>query len=161
MTAIATCLTIARTLVRHLLLRGLYWDDAFQFAAWMLLLGQNVAYTHYIPTNYRLSAIEAGAEPKPSSKQYSAIVTSISTSELVLPFLFWTCLFCVKFSFLWLYRRLLRGSGQGMKVWWTVHVAVTVCYGIALIGVFAECGPAQNLTNPGLWKVITRNHGFR
>ena len=150
MTAVATCLTIARTFVRHLLLRGLYWDDAFQLAALMLLLGQNIAYTHYIPANYRLSAIEAGTEPRPSVTQYSAIVTSISTAELVLPLLFWTCLFCVKFSFLWLYRRLLRGSGAGMKVWWTVNIAVLGFYGIALIGVFAKRGPAQNLTNPGL-----------
>ncbi|CAD6582108.1 MAG: hypothetical protein ASARMPREDX12_000757 [Alectoria sarmentosa] len=148
LTAVATCLTIARSLVRHFLLRRLYWDDAFQFIAWLLLLGQNIAYTHYIPANYKLSAIEAGTEPKPSDAQYSALVASIFTAELVLPLLFWTCLFCAKFSFLWLYRHILRGSGAGMKIWWAANIAVLAIYGIILIGLFAECGPARNLTNP-------------
>ncbi|CAD6585147.1 MAG: hypothetical protein ASARMPRED_002024 [Alectoria sarmentosa] len=126
----------------------LYWDDAFQFVAGLLLLGQNIAYTHYIPANYKLSAIEAGTEPKPSDAQYSALVASIFTAELVLPLLFWTCLFCAKFSFLWLYRQILRGSGAGMKIWWAANIAVLATYGIILIGLFAECGPARNLTNP-------------
>lgn len=143
-------MTIARPLVRHLLLRRLYWDDAFQFASWLLLLGQSIAYTHYIPANYELSAIETGTEPKPPDAQFSALLSSIFTAELVLPLLFWTCLFCAKFSFLWLYRLLLRGSGGSLKIWWAANIAVLGCYGIILIGVFAECGPAQNLTNPGL-----------
>ena len=147
---VATCLTIARPLVRHLLLRRLYWDDAFQFVAWLLLLGQSIAYTHYIPSNYKLSAIQAGREPEPSNAQYSALVASIFTAELVIPLFFWTCLFCAKFSFLWLYRLLLRGSGAGMKIWWAGNITVLICYSVILIGLFAECGPAQNLTNPGL-----------
>ena len=150
MTAVATCLSIARPLVRHLLLRRLYWDDAFQFVAWLLPLGQSIAYTHYIPTNYKLSAIEAGTQAKPSDAHYSALVTSIFTAELVIPLFFWTCLFYAKLSFLWLFRLLLRGSGSGMKIWWGFNFAVLGCYGIILIGVFAECGPAQHLTNPGL-----------
>ena len=129
---------------------SLYWDDAFQFVAWLLLLGQSIAYTHYIPTNYRLSAIEAGTgESKPSAAQFSALMSSIFTAELVIPLFFWTCLFCAKFSFLWLYRLLLRGSGAYMKIWWAVNITVLGCYGIALIGLFAECGPARNLTYPG------------
>ena len=153
-------MTIARPLVRHLLLRRLYWDDAFQFASWLLLLGQSIAYTHFIPANYKLSAIETDSESKPSEAQFSALVASIFTAELVLPLLFWTCLFCAKFSFLWLYRLLLRGSGGGMKTWWAVKIAVLGCYGIILIGLFAECGPAQNLTNPGPWKTFSFNQTF-
>lgn len=132
-----------------MLFRRLYWDDAFQFAAWLLLLGQSIAYTHYIPANYRLSAIGAGTEPKPSDAQYLALVASVFTAELVIPLFFWACLFCAKLSFLWLYRSLLQGSGAGMKIWWAAKIAVVGCYGIILIGLFAECGPARNLTNPG------------
>ena len=131
------------------MLRRLYWDDAFQFAAYLLLLGQNIAYTIYIPDNYRLSAIETGTEPRPPEEQYAALVKRIFTAELVIPLFFWTCLFCAKFSFLWLYRQILRGSGAGMKIWWAANIAVLGIYGIILIGLFAECGPARNLTNPG------------
>ena len=154
MTAAATCLTIVRIAVRHFLLRGLYWDDAFQIAAWLLLLGQNIAYTYYIPSNYELSAIEAGTLPQPPEPQYLALLSRIYTAELVLPLLFWTCLFCAKFSFLWLYRQILRGSGAGMKKWWTVNIALLGIYGIILVGLFAECGPAQNLTDPGASKAL-------
>lgn len=88
MTTVATCLNIARPLVRDLLLLRLYWDDAFPFIAWLLLLDQSIAYTHYIPANYKLSAIEAGTEPKTSDAQYSALVASIFTAELVIPLFF-------------------------------------------------------------------------
>ena len=148
-----TCLIVARPLVRHLLLRRLYWDEAFQFVAWLLLVGQNFAYKHYIPANYNLSAIEAGMQAKPSEAQHSALVASIFTAEVVIPLLFWTCLFCAKLYFLWLYGLLLRGSGVGMETWWAANFVVMGCYGIIVIGLFAECGPAWNLTNPGSLQV--------
>lgn len=109
---------------------------------------------------YKLSAIEVGTESKPPDAQYSALVANIFTAELVIPLFVRRCLFCAKFSFLWLYRQILRGSGAGMKTWWAVNIAVLVTYGIILIGLFAECGPAQNLTNPGSWQRLSGNHGL-
>ena len=47
-----------------------------------------------------------------------------------------------------------------MRIWWTVKIAVMLCYGVALVGVFAECGPAQNLTNPGTLRILNWDHDF-
>lgn len=149
LTAAATCLTIGRIGLRCVLLDRLYWDDFFHVAAYLLLLGQSIAYTYFIPKNYHLLSIEAGTSPQPSADQFSALVSAIYKAEFAIPLLFWTCLFSVKFSFLWLYRLILSGSGVSLKIWWSANFAVLLAYGIILIGVFAECGPAQNLFKPG------------
>ena len=149
-TGFATLLTIGRFYMRYRILKHLFWDDALHFVAWILLLALGITYTVQAPANYRFAAISAGTLPQPPPDEFEKLVGSILRYDFALPVLFWTCLFCVKFAFLCLYRLILDGSGKQMKTWWAVSFFVFVCYWICMTGLLAECGPSDRLFKLGL-----------
>lgn len=60
-------------------------------------------------------------------------------------FFVWTALYCIKLSFMFLYKVVLGSNRKPMMIWYAALVYIVCCYGICLIGVFGQCGEAQHL----------------
>ena len=142
-------IAIGKLIIRHKVLHRLFWDDAFYAAAFVLLLASNILYTIQAQTSYRIIAVEEGKVPPLPPDVLNAMLHTTLQFNFALSLLFWTCLYAVKLSFLFLYRLILDRSGFRLLAWRMVLGVVFVCYWLCLAGLFAECGTASNLIKTG------------
>lgn len=146
LTALATVLLVGRLLIRGTLLKGFHLDDVFCVTSHTLLLAIIILATVANPLNYRFSAIIVGESPMPEPAVFADMTVTPRKWNVSAQALFWTALYCVKLSFMFLYRTVLgSSSGKRTKGWWVVLAFVVICYGICISGVWSQCGDAKNL----------------
>ncbi|KAK4210214.1 putative cfem domain-containing protein [Rhypophila decipiens] len=148
LTALATILLAGRLFIRGVIQRRFYLDDVFAILAWLSMLGVIVIATAFNELNYRFTSILVGEAPMPTSpNEFPEMVIQVRKWGVSAQTLFWTSIFCVKLSFMLLYRLVVFSlQGEGHKRLWLVSlVYIMVCYGICLIGVFGQCGDVKNL----------------
>ncbi|KAL6715425.1 hypothetical protein ACLMJK_006386 [Lecanora helva] len=143
---VATGLTLGRAIIRFRTIGRFFWDDAFQMVSWALMLGENLSFTLYLPTVYKLSAIEAG-EVNLSMELVSALQLTDLKYGLALRLVFWSCLWAAKGSFLALYWHLFKPSKAFVKAWWMVLVFTVVTYFVCIAGVLTACGSTSDILN--------------
>ncbi|KAI0397602.1 hypothetical protein F5Y17DRAFT_350038 [Xylariaceae sp. FL0594] len=145
LTAITTVLFIGRLLIRSILLKSFHLDDIFSSLAWLLMTIAIILATVSNPLNYQSSSILVGERPQPSPDELREITITLRKWNVAGQTLFWTSLYCVKVSFMFLYR-IAFGTGHGnRRAWSIVVVYIILSYGVCLIGVFGQCGDVRNL----------------
>ncbi|KAI2613765.1 uncharacterized protein GGS25DRAFT_15350 [Hypoxylon fragiforme] len=147
LTGVATILFIGRLVIRGVLLKKFHLDDAFGALAWFLLLVSMICATIQTPLTYHFSSILIGETPAPSEEEMADMTITLRRWNVAVETLFWTSLYSVKLSFMFLYRYVLRSGGRNkhIAVWSAALVYIILCYGICLIGVYGQCGDVRNL----------------
>ena len=117
---ITTLIAGARFTIAFSRLKQFSWDDGFLIAAYVFFLAVSILYLVATPTMFRLQALEEGKiklYPTVSSDGlFVQKIFFVTTSGL------WFTLWCVKFSLLALYRRMMNGLPRYIRIWWFVVV---------------------------------------
>ncbi|KAF2861952.1 hypothetical protein K470DRAFT_275817 [Piedraia hortae CBS 480.64] len=101
-------------------------EDVFISIAYIFFLGMCICYLVIVRKMYKISAVEVG-----SMAPYEGIIEDVhitvpvmlATTELL-----WAILWAVKFSFLFLYRKLMIRLPHYIRWWWAVFVfCLLVC----------------------------------
>ncbi|KAI1136547.1 hypothetical protein F5Y05DRAFT_414807 [Hypoxylon sp. FL0543] len=145
LSGVSTILLGGRLLIRSIILKSFHLDDMFGALAWLLMIICMICSTLEAPLSYRFSSILIGESPTPPMDELKDITITLRRWNVASQMLFWTSLFCVKFSFMFLYRMVFGGRGRYSRAWLAAMVYIVLCYGICLIGVFAQCGDSRNL----------------
>lgn len=138
-------LVIARVLIRTVLMKSFHLDDLFSFSAYILLVITMILATIANPLNYEVSAITVGESPMPDLSTYEELIIRLRKWNVAGQMLFWTALYCVKLSFMFLYKYVLGSNSRLIRFWYAALAYIICCYGICLIGVFGQCGNASYL----------------
>ena len=142
-TATAAILTAGRLVIRHFILHKLFWDDAFQFFACVLLLSSTILYSFLLPVLYKYAAVTAGTIHLPPDERI-ALANKFHLYGFTTSMLFWATVYAVKFSFLFLYRLILEGSSASLKAWWAVLAVVLISNAVSMGTDYIGCGPASH-----------------
>ncbi|KAI0169215.1 hypothetical protein GGR52DRAFT_554218 [Hypoxylon sp. FL1284] len=145
---VSTLLFAGRLLIRSIILKSFHLDDLFGFLSWALMIACMIVSSIEVPISYRFSSIQIKESPKPPEDEFEAMKITVAKFNTSSATLFWTSLYCVKISFMLLYKMVLGVNGTYRRAWMACLVYIVLCYATCLIGVFAECGPVRNLFNP-------------
>lgn len=143
---IATVLFFGRLVVRSILLKSFHADDAFSAVAWLSMLIAIILATISTPLNYKSSSILVGETPTPSAEEVASITIALRRWNVAAETFFWIGLYCVKLSFMFLYRLIFS---QFRLAWALVTVYIILSFGACLIGVYGQCGSASHLFSYG------------
>jgi hypothetical protein len=95
-------------------------EDIFMLMAWAFFLGMSISYVVLIPAMYRVNAVKSGKAPLyPTLLKDANLMIKIFFCNSMLLFM---TLWSVKFSLLFLYRRLMTGLPKQMRWWWAVTI---------------------------------------
>ncbi|KAI1881151.1 hypothetical protein JX265_001391 [Neoarthrinium moseri] len=142
---LSTVLVVGRLLIRSILLKSFHLDDAFGALSWVFMIVCMICATIQMPLSYRFSSIIIGETPMPRLEELVDLTITSRKWSVASQTFFWTSLFCVKLSFMFLYRMVLRSYDKYNIAWHISVVYIVVSYGICLIGVFGQCGDSKNL----------------
>ncbi|GAP83967.1 putative integral membrane protein [Rosellinia necatrix] len=145
LTGLATLLLIGRLLIRGILVKTFHLDDLFAAIAWLLTTIAISLATVITPPNYEYGAIIVGEIPTPPPAELAQIAITLRRWNLPSQVFFWTALYCVKLSFMFLYRVIFNSHREYRYVWLAATTYIVLSYGISLIGVFGQCGDVRNL----------------
>lgn len=143
--SIATLLLLGRLLIRSITLPGFHGDDLFSVIAWVLMIAVMIITTYSTPLSYHFTSMLVGEEPITSPQEFSETAIDLRKWGIAAQTMFWTSLYCVKLSFMSLYRLVVTAMQAHQRVWWVAMVYIVLSYGICLIGVFGQCGDVVNL----------------
>ena len=133
----AILLTIARTCIRFRNSRRFFADDYFLFiSTGALIIGTVLTYVN-LPYIYAQVNVEAGLEPPPADFIHQ-IVLDEKIQDAATVFL-WTAIFGVKFSFLFLFRSLIRRVKNLTLWWWCVFAVLMPISVICTCALFISC----------------------
>ncbi|KAI2465742.1 hypothetical protein F4781DRAFT_408115 [Annulohypoxylon bovei var. microspora] len=141
----STVLLGGRLLIRSILLKSFHLDDMFGALAWVFMIICMICSTLEAPLSYRYSSILVGETPTPPLDEFANMTVTLRKWNLASQVLFWSSLYCVKISFMFLYRIAFGAHAKYHRAWLVGMVYIVLCYGICLIGVFGQCGDARNL----------------
>ncbi|KAI8952289.1 hypothetical protein F4801DRAFT_600156 [Xylaria longipes] len=145
LTAVTTVLFLGRLLFRTTILKRFHLDDAFSTAAWLSMIIAIILATVATPLNYEYGSILVGETPTPSPAELARIAIALRKFNVPAEFLFWTGLYCVKLSFMSLYRLVFGSRGQYRHTWALTTTYIILSYGVCLVWVFGQCGSINNL----------------
>jgi hypothetical protein len=95
-------------------------EDIFLLLAWAFFLSTSMSYVVLIPAMYRINVMESGKVPLyPTLLKDANLMIKIFFCNSMLLFM---TLWSVKFSLLFLYRRLMTGLPKQMRWWWAVTI---------------------------------------
>ena len=153
--SIIVLLTVGRVLIRKLVLNKFYWDDFFHLVAAVLIIISAILNTFESATAFTLIGIGNGSIPKPAHPEYQAMQLKYLRYNFALTIVFWSILFSVKVSFLFLYRAIFRGAGRSFLTWNAVAFFVFASYWILLSTLFTSCGssPSEQINTGELRRV--------
>jgi hypothetical protein len=119
MVAVTSVFVIARAAIQVVRKKKMEVQDFLVYASFIFYVSVCSLYLFMAPRLFNFNDVMAGkAEPWPTI-QHDAVV--MYSSFFVNTLLFWTCLWCAKFSLLVLYRKLMVGLPYiYMRVWWGV-----------------------------------------
>ncbi|KAI0413212.1 hypothetical protein F5X98DRAFT_379020 [Xylaria grammica] len=102
-------------------LKSFHADDVFSALAWFCTTVAIILATIANPLNYKSSSTLVGESPMPSAAELADTTITLRKWNIAGQTLFWTGLYCVKFSFMFLYR-LMFGENQRYRLAWTLVV---------------------------------------
>ena len=120
-----------RVFVRIKVFRRLWVDDALVILAWMLLLITAVLWQTQVEALYTQFKLVSQAVLPTREIEHKQTVYFRSLAALIV--VFYTCLFVVKLSFLFFFRR-LGAKVQGQRIWWWIVFVFNTAVWITLIG---------------------------
>lgn len=120
------CLTLAaRMLTRIYTRRRLYLDDFFILLGFIILSGATYLALLMARSSFVGEAVVTGLIKYVPIKDILGLTDSISVMQAFLC-MFWSAVFCVKFSFLALFRVLIRRLSRRVTIYYWVVVGVTI-----------------------------------
>jgi hypothetical protein len=120
MITVVSLFLIARSIARWYKVWSFQVEDGFMLAAYIFFMAMSICYLDITNRLFHLLAVVNGEDPL-----YPNIITDTVT---VTKFFFantnllWATLWSVKFSFLFLYRRLMKGLPGHLRWWWAIVV---------------------------------------
>ena len=124
-------------------------DDVCSTLAWFLMVVAIICVTISNPLSYQLTAIVVGESPMPSPTELTDLTIQLRRWNVAGQMLFWTALYCVKMSFMFLYKLVLGAPSIHQRIWYVAVIYIILCYGICLIGVYGQCGDVRYLWTVG------------
>lgn len=144
-----TVLFFGRLLIRGILVKTFHLDDLFGAVAWLLTTVAIILATIVNPLNYKSGAIVVGDAPTPPLDELAHIMVTLRRWNIACEVLFWTGLYCIKLSFMFLYRLIFGNHHEYRRPWFAITIYIVISYAICLIGVFGQCGDSRNLFSYG------------
>ncbi|PYH44303.1 uncharacterized protein BP01DRAFT_401389 [Aspergillus saccharolyticus JOP 1030-1] len=121
----------ARVIVRLKTFRRLFVDDFLVLLAWVLSVITGIVWRVESPTLYELYALGAGTAA--FMPDVIPRLNTVMRYEAPFMFLFYTTLWCVKFSFLVFFYK-LGSKIHNHRVWWWVVSATTLAVWVVSVG---------------------------
>jgi hypothetical protein len=109
----------------------LFLDDAFVLFAWTIILANSILWQCIHKPMFVFPRVARGWQAPPPDFQ-SEFERFLKGSAAFI-FLFYTCLWSIKLSFLWFFRRLYRHVGRWMIFWWVI-LAITLASWVVCVG---------------------------
>jgi len=119
--ALTSTVFVARVVVQFSRRKNFEWQDGWLYIAYAAFLAMCILYTHITPTFFKLEQLTSGEIQYWHGMQGDIkLTTEVIFSSGVL---FWTCLWCIKFSLLALYKKLLVGlTNTWIYLYWGIVV---------------------------------------
>ena len=129
-TAISAMFVVFRVFVRIKVFRKIWVDDVLVVFAWLLLLITAILWQTQIEALYiQFELLAQTVLPTPEI-EHKQVVYFRSLAALIV--MFYTCLFAIKLSFLFFFRR-LGAKVQGQGTWWWIVLVFNTATWITLI----------------------------
>lgn len=125
MFSIACFTLVARILTRISTRRRLYLDDFFIILGFIILSGATYLVLHFARSSFVSEAVVTGLIQYVTIKDLLSLTDSISVMQAFLC-MSWSAIFCVKFSFLALFKVLIRRLSRRLTIYYWVVVGVTI-----------------------------------
>jgi len=118
MVAVASLFMAARCVARWYRVWLFQMEDLFMLLAYAFFLSMSISYLAIIAKLYRVTGVSEGLTPPYPAilKDSLALIKVFFTNSMLLWFTLWS----VKFSLLFLYRRLMMGLPKHLRWWWAV-----------------------------------------
>ncbi|KIW72139.1 hypothetical protein PV04_00359 [Phialophora macrospora] len=137
----------ARTYIRVQQPKRIQSDDYFLLLAYLCFLTLTILYIVLAPTMYRVTDASSGRTPiYPEILEDSLFMIKIFFANTMI---FWFALYAVKFSFLSLYRRLMKGLRLYMRLWWAVVIFCILTLIGCVVSNFTSCHSMHAWFTPG------------
>lgn len=121
-----SCLTFtARIITRLSTRRRLYFDDFFIILGFIILSGTTYVLLHFARSSFVAEAVLTDLMGYLTVKDLLAQGKFIPAMQAFL-FMVWTAIFCVKFSFLALFKVLIRRLSRRLTIYYWTIVFVTI-----------------------------------
>ena len=133
-TALSLCFLIFRLFVKLRAFRKLYNDDYLVILAYVIKLVISVLLQMQSPALYEQYAVQSGQ--KPVTPDFLEREIAFLRYIVPLNILFYSCLWAIKFSLLFFFRRLCSHV-RGQKIWWWFVFILTI---LAYIACIADIG---------------------
>ena len=147
MFSIACFTLVARILTQISTRRRLYLDDFFIILGFIILSGSTYLVLHFARSNFVTEAVFTGLIQYVPINDLLTLKDSIPVMQTFV-FLSWSAIFCVKFSFLALFKVLIRRLSRRLTIYYWVVVGVTVVTWIFLASdIFIYCPRACKYIN--------------
>jgi hypothetical protein len=132
---------IARTLCRWWKLRAFEIEDFFNWLALAFYLAMSGLYIHVLPILYFSQAVVDGTATPTVDLTEQA--TDTLKCLFAIQMLFWLTLYAVKFSLLWMFRRLAVGLQVYSRIW----ICITAFTLLTLVGcIVSEATSCSSMT---------------
>jgi hypothetical protein len=145
---LAIIFVIARSACRWWKLHTFETEDFFNWTALTFYLAMSGLYMHVLPILYFSQAVAAGTAA-PTADLLERVADMLK-SFFAIQMMFWLTLYMVKFSLLWMFRRLAIGLPVYMRIW----IGITVFTFLTLVGcIISEITSCSSLTayfTPGM-----------
>lgn len=145
---LAVVIVIVRTGTRWWKAHSFQAEDYFIWFALASFISMCAIYLAAYPTLYGALAVAAGEEP-PWATMESDLVAMLHLFFAV-QFLFWTTLWSVKFSLLWMFRRLTLGLPLYGRIWLAITIFTLITYLACVVTEFTSCSSMTAWFTPGL-----------
>ena len=129
--AVSLSFYIFRIWVRVKIFRRLFPDDAFVLAAWLMATAYAAIWQWCGSQLYISIAVASGKLLKPPPDILSQVKTFLR-GLFVAYVLFYTCLWCIKLSFLLFYWKFVNHVRRQRILWWAVLVFTVASYAVCL-----------------------------
>ncbi|KAH6639598.1 hypothetical protein C7974DRAFT_449703 [Boeremia exigua] len=146
MLALTSCVVLARAGVGFLKPKRLTTSDCLVYLAFACYATMCALYIAVSP--YMQRVYDVGNGKTPPYPEMQTDVVKMTKMIFAAPCMFWMTLWSIKFSLLFLYRKLLVGlSGRYTIIWWVLVGICLVTHAGNYFFYFQSCG-----TIPGFWK---------
>jgi hypothetical protein len=138
---------IARTLCRWWKLRAFEMEDFFNWLALAFYLAMSGLYIHVLPILYFSQAVAAGTATP--TVDLIERVTDMLKCFFAIQMLFWLTLYAVKFSLLWMFRRLAVGLLVYSRIWMCITAFTFLTLVGCIISEVTSCSSMTAYFTPG------------
>lgn len=147
MMCIACFTLVARILVRISTRRRLYLDDVFIVLGFIFLSGSTYLVLHFARSMFMIESVLTGLVQYVMIEDLLRLTNSLS-SEQAFNCLSWSAVFCVKFSFLALFKVLIRRLSRRLTIYYWMVVGVTIMTWVFLASsIFILCPRPRKFIN--------------